>query len=184
MNNLKNKCTFERFINCNKRIFYGLVLLIFFIATSFTKIIAAEKIYTDEVALNGLKEIKGVVWLSLKEAKKTAQYLKIFTGTQERAFKQGVKLDMVLIFNGSMVNYLTSQPKDEVVIEYNEYLTSISQSISMLNKLGVRMEACGIATKFMKVDPETLLPGITNVSDSAISLIGWQYQGYKVIPIF
>lgn len=89
-----------------------------------------------------------------------------------------------MMFNGPMVNYLTTQPKDEIALEQEEHLNSISESVSKLDKLGVRMEACGIATAFMGVEPETLLPGITNVSDAAISLIGWQYQGYKTIPIF
>jgi hypothetical protein len=36
----------------------------------------------------------------------------------------------------------------------------------------------------MRIDDTTLLPGLTLVADGFISLIGYQTQGYKLVPLF
>ena len=53
-----------------------------------------------------------------------------------------------------------------------------------LHELGVRQEICAIATRVFKVDNASLLPGLSLVGDGFISLIGWQTQDYKLIPLF
>ena len=63
-------------------------------------------------------------------------------------------------------------------------IKAIAMQVKELNKLGVRQEICAIATKAFKVPNETVLPGLTLVGDGFISLIGWQTQGYKLVPLF
>jgi intracellular sulfur oxidation DsrE/DsrF family protein len=146
--------------------------------------IAEEQGYSDSVALGDLKAAKGVFWLSLKDPKKTAKYLQVITATHQGFVDQGVEPDLVVMLNGPMVAFLTTEPKDELALEYGRYLKSISKSVTKLNELGVRMEVCGVATKMLGVDLERLIPGLVNVRDGAISLIGGQYQGYRLVPIF
>jgi hypothetical protein len=43
---------------------------------------------------------------------------------------------------------------------------------------------CAVATKVVGVDNQTILPEMKVVGDGFISLIGWQTQGYKLVPIF
>jgi len=116
--------------------------------------------------------------------KKTAFYLDIIKGTHEGFVKQNVKPDMVLVFIGKTVEYLTTKPSDELALEFETELKSISQKVEELQALGVRMEVCAVATKVFGIDNDTILPGMKVVGDGFISLIGWQTQGYKLVPIF
>ncbi|MEW8341799.1 MAG: hypothetical protein AB2708_18285 [Candidatus Thiodiazotropha taylori] len=46
------------------------------------------------------------------------------------------------------------------------------------------MEVCAIANRVFKVENEDVLPQMEVVGDGFISLIGWQTQGHKLVPIF
>jgi len=91
---------------------------------------------------------------------------------------------MVLVFIGKTVQYLNNQPDDELELEYEKELTSIQKSIQQFSKLGVRMEVCAVATKVFGVDNKTIPKEMNVIADGFVSLIGWQTQGYKLVPIF
>lgn len=149
---------------------------------------AKPMVINDAAALKGLKAsqqpAKGVFLIDFTNPQKTAFYLDIILGTHKGFVNQGVKPDLVLVFIGETVKYLTSKPDDLLEMESGEALESIRQSVEKFRKLGVRMEVCAVATKVFKVDNATLHPGMTVVSDGFISLIGWQSQGYHLVPIF
>ena len=63
-------------------------------------------------------------------------------------------------------------------------LTSIQESIQRLKKLGVRLEVCAVATKVFNIDNNTIPKEMDIIADGFISLIGWQIQGHKLVPIF
>ena len=46
------------------------------------------------------------------------------------------------------------------------------------------MEVCAVATKVFNVDNSTIPKEMNVIADGFISLIGWQTQGYKLVPIF
>ena len=144
---------------------------------------AAEPI-NDSVALNGVKETQSVFLVDFTNPKKTAFYMKIFNGTHDGLVRQGVKPNMVLVFIGETVRYLTTEPDDLLAMEYEDELASIAESAKALKKKGARMEVCAVATDVFKVDNASVLPEMEVVGDGFISLIGWQTQGYKLVPIF
>ncbi|MES9859415.1 MAG: DsrE family protein [Candidatus Thiodiazotropha sp. 4PDIVS1] len=69
-------------------------------------------------------------------------------------------------------------------LEFADELKSISLTAKTLKERGVRMEVCAIANHVFKVDNATILPEMEVVGDGFISLIGWQTQGHKLVPIF
>ena len=109
----------------------------------------------DSAALAGLEEAKAVFLIDFTNPKKTAFYLEIIRGTHQL-------LDM----------------------EFGAELASIAESVEKLHALGVRQEVCAVACDVFGVDPANLRPGLTPVSDGFVSLIGWQSQGYHLVPIF
>lgn len=147
------------------------------------QLIAAPAI-NDAVAIGDLKQAKGVFLLDFKDVWKTELYLKLIKGTRDRFRQQGVESELVLVFIGPTVQHLMTSPPDVIAMEYEEQLASISSSIAELKKLGVRMEVCNEANILLGVSPDELQGGLSVVSDGAISLIGWQYQGYKLVPLF
>lgn len=138
----------------------------------------------DAIALNGIKAAKSVFLIDFTNPKKTAFYLDIIAGTHKGLIRQNVKSDMVLVFIGKTVQYLSNQPSDELELEYEKELASIQKSIQQFSKLGVRMEVCAVATKVFGVDNKTIPKEMNVIADGFISLIGWQTQGYKLVPIF
>lgn len=145
---------------------------------------AATASISDAAALQGVRDGKGVFLIDFSDAKKTAFYLEIIKGTHAGLTRQGVKPGFVIVYIGPTVRFLTTAPDGELELEQGDALKAIADRVKELDQLGVRQEICAIATKVFKVPNETVLPGLTLVSDGFISLIGWQTQGYKLIPLF
>ena len=145
---------------------------------------AATAPINDAAALQGVKEGKGVFLIDFSDPKKTAFYLEIIRGTHAGLTRQGVKPRFVVVYIGPTVRFLSTRPDDELELEQGDALKAIAEQVKELNKLGVRQEICAIATRVFKVPNETILPGLTLVGDGFISLIGWQTQGYKLVPLF
>lgn len=145
---------------------------------------AAEAQPDDSAALAGVDEGRAVFLIDFTNPKKTAFYLEIIRGTHKRLVDQGVKPDLVLVYIGETVRYLSTEPDDLLDMEFGPELESVAESVKKLNELGVRQEVCAVACDVFGVEPEHLLPGLTPVGDGFISLIGWQTQGYHLVPIF
>ncbi|MGB5261088.1 MAG: DsrE family protein [Gammaproteobacteria bacterium] len=144
----------------------------------------AAKTIDDSAALNGVTETRSVFLIDFTNPKKTAFYLDVIRGTHEGLVRQGVTPNMVLVFIGETVKYLSTRPTDLLAMEYGDQLQSIAESSRELKKLGVRMEVCAVATRVFEVDNNSVLPEMDVVGDGFISLIGWQTQGHKLVPIF
>lgn len=91
---------------------------------------------------------------------------------------------MVLVFIGKTVKFLSTKQDEAFEMENENELKSIQESIKEFAKLGVRMEVCAVATDVFKVDNSTIPSQMNIIADGFISLIGWQTQGYKLVPIF
>jgi len=143
----------------------------------------AQKI-DDSAALNGITKAKSVFLIDFTNVAKTAFYLRIIEGTHKGLVNQGVEPDMVLVFIGKTVKYLSTQQDEAFELENEEHLESIQKSIKNFSKLGVRMEVCAVATEVFKVPNNTIPKEMDIIADGFISLIGWQTQDYKLVPIF
>lgn len=146
--------------------------------------VQAEKAIDDSAALNGVKATKSVFLIDFTNPRKTAFYLDIIRGTHDGLVKQGVTPNMVLVFIGETVRYLSTKPDDTLEMEFGDDLKSIAETAKILDQKGVRMEVCAIANRVFKVENEDVLPQMEVVGDGFISLIGWQTQGHKLVPIF
>ena len=72
---------------------------------------------------------------------------------------------LAVVFIGKTVEYLTTQPTDELEMEYAEPLRSIAETAKALKALGVRMEVCAVATQVFGIDTVTILPSMNVVGD-------------------
>ena len=144
----------------------------------------AAQTYDDAAALQGVETGEGVFLLDFTNPRKTALYMDVIKGTHEGLVRQGVEPDFVLVFIGPTVQYLSTEPADELQMEHGKHLEAIAGTAAALKDLGVRMEVCAVATEVFNVDNDTILPEMEVVGDGFISLIGWQTQGYHLVPIF
>lgn len=158
------------------------LLCIFLFLSSFN--VSAEETYDDSVALNGISSAKAVFLIDFKTAKTTAFYMDLIVGTYDGLVRQNVEPEMVVVVIGPTVKFLSKTADLELTFDYEKEFDSIQASIKALHKRGVRIEVCAIATDVFNIDNSTLPKELSIVADGFISLIGWQTQGYKLVPVF
>lgn len=138
----------------------------------------------DQAALADLKTGKGVFLVDIGDAKKLNFYLEVIQGTYKGMKSQAVEPDFVLVYIGPSVKYLTTSPSKEAEQAAGGVLLEIESNVEKLATLGVRQEICAVATRVFGIENNTILPGLTLVADGFISLIGYQAQGYHLVPVF
>ncbi len=145
---------------------------------------AAAPVIDDRAALASLKTGKGVFLVDIGDARKLNFYLKIIQGSYQSMQRQGVTPAFVLVYIGPSVKYLSTVPSAEVEQVAGDVLLDIEANVEALAALGVRQEVCAVATQVFGVDNDSLVSGLTPVGDGFISLIGYQAQGYHLVPVF
>ncbi|MCL7745284.1 DsrE family protein [Guyparkeria hydrothermalis] len=136
----------------------------------------------DAAALDGVEKAKGVFQIDFTEAEKTAFYLEIIRGTHANFVRQGLDPDLVIVFIGPTVKFLTTEAGEEVADPAT--LMRIESEVARLADLGVRLQVCAVATDVFGVDNDTLFDGLELTGDGFVAMIGWQAQGYHPITMF
>jgi intracellular sulfur oxidation DsrE/DsrF family protein len=159
-----------------------------FILTSFLLFMAlAPHAHAGEVAdaqlLEGLSVAK-VVWdINLADPKKLLLNFRVIRQTYDDLERAKVRPDMVFAFRGPVVRLISSEP-GQLSPEDAKAVETVHQLVGeMAGKPGVSMQACGISTQALGVEDKKLLPGVAKVSNSFLSLIGYQARGYALIVI-
>lgn len=147
-----------------------------------TTIISAETIYTDTNALQGVETGKALFDINVTHASKLELYLSVIKKTHADLIRQGSKPKFVIAFRGASVRLISSETWS-FSEEDQQSLAKAASIVKELQELGVKFEACSIATGLFKIDNSTLLPGVQVVGNTFVSLIGYQAKGYSLIPI-
>lgn len=142
------------------------------------------QVINDTKALNGTKEIKGLFMIDFSDIKTTAFYLKILEDTKKDFTDAGVKSDLVFVFIGKTVTFLSSKQDEKFKKDNAVYLESIQNSIKKLSNLGVRLEVCDVATKAFGINNNTMPKQMHISKNGFVSVLGWQNQGYHFLPLY
>lgn len=164
--------------------FFLLVITLSLFSTHTLTTQAAESGLNNKAALKGLTEIYTLYDIRKSNANAMLSYLKGIESNYNNLIKDGVKPHFRIIFISSAVQFITTEPSDTVEMEYSGTLKGISKQIARLKELGVKMEACATATAYFKVNNDSLLPGIKPVRSGFIAVMGWQAQGYSLVPVY
>jgi intracellular sulfur oxidation DsrE/DsrF family protein len=87
------------------------------------------------------------------------------------------------VFIGPSVK-LISKNREGLSPEDQNALDEIADKISAMSKDGIKFEICLVAAKAFNVDPSSVLPEIKRVGNGFISLIGYQAQGFSLVPVY
>jgi intracellular sulfur oxidation DsrE/DsrF family protein len=79
---------------------------------------------------------------------------------------------------------LISKNRQGFAAEDQKSLDEIAETVSKMAKDGLRVEICLFAAKVFGVDPASILPEIKKVENGWISLVGYQAQGYSLVPAY
>ncbi|MFW6020910.1 MAG: DsrE family protein [Guyparkeria sp.] len=138
----------------------------------------------NRAAIGELENVKAVYDVRKSDPRALDMYLKAIITNVENLEKEGVEADLVMVFISHSVKFINTAPALETEADYGSELESIAASVKTLQDLGVRMEACNGATRAFDVDNDTLLPGIEPVRSGFISLMGYQNNGYALVPVY
>ena len=159
-------------------------LLSLLLMLTFTHASSSTPVINDAASLADLKVGKGVFLIDIGDAKKLNFYLQVIQGSVKGMQAQGVNPDFVLVYIGPSVKYLSTSPSTETEQSTGGLLLDIESNVEALAALGVRQEVCAVATGVFGIDNNSIYPDMKLVGDGFISLIGYQAQGYHLVPVF
>jgi intracellular sulfur oxidation DsrE/DsrF family protein len=143
---------------------------------------AAAQAADNAAALGAGRTMKAIYDVNVGKAEKLSLYLRVIAQTVTDVEGQGLRPDFVVALRGSAVR-LVSSDKGLFDEAEHEKLGLVATQVAELQKRGVRFEACSIATDLFGVDNGSLLPGVQAVGNTFVSLVGYQTQGYALVPI-
>jgi len=137
----------------------------------------------DTEALHGLSSAKGVFMIDMNDPGHVAHVLHVVQKTDTGMRKQGVTPHIKVVIIGPAVAFLT---KDRRGISYMDEraVAQVQKAVHKLKTLGVPTEACGVALKGMDIAPTDVIDDVTPVGNGFISAIGYQAQGYQLVPVY
>lgn len=160
-----------------------LQLLFTFFVLTFSMPSSAEELNNKE-AMQGLKSMHVIYDIRKSNPNAMLAYLKGIESNRTNLVKEGVEPHQRIVFIASAVKFITTKPSEDVEMEYAPVLKEIAEQVARLVELGVKMEVCSAATAAFKVDNATILPGIKVVRSGFLSVMGWQAQGYQLVPVY
>jgi len=157
-------------------------LLIFFGALALPGVGRAESMPDDKVTLAGLKEVKVAFDITAGEAKRLLSVLNVIDETRQSLIKQGVAPHFVLAFRGP-ATVLVQTDQQKIKPEERETAAKIAAKLKQLRTApGVdSLEQCSVAVRQQDVKKENVLPDLTVVGNSWVSLMAYQAKGYGYI---
>ena len=142
----------------------------------------ADATPADEPALRGLIQAKVVADINVGAGRLTTR-LQHTDETYRQLRDAGVHPLMVLVFRGAASRLLARS--GTVALTPAELLEKkqIDRWIDRFRESGLRMEQCGIAARAQGLQPEDFPLGIVVVRNGYVSLVGYQNQGYALLPM-
>jgi intracellular sulfur oxidation DsrE/DsrF family protein len=87
---------------------------------------AAESL-GNAAALQGVKQVKSVFLIKADGISQTDSAMKAIRGTHQGLLEQGVQSEVVVVFIGKAVQFITTEPESTLAKEHGEALQSISE---------------------------------------------------------
>lgn len=139
----------------------------------------------DYKALKDVKSVKTVFDFRDGNPEYALVHIKLLHDTYKDNAIRAVteKPDFVVVFMASSVKLLSSN-REEFSPEHKKMLEEMDNIIAAMSKDGIQMEICMFAANFFGVDPETVSPLISRVDNGWISSIGYQANGYTLVPVY
>lgn len=139
----------------------------------------------DYQALKNVETVKTVFDFRDGIPESALVHIKLLHDTyKDKAIRDvSAKPDFVVIFMAGSVKLLSSN-REAFSTEEKILLEEMDKVITAMSKDGIQMEICLFAANFFSVDPETISPLISRVNNGWISSIGYQEQGYTLVPVY
>jgi len=137
----------------------------------------------DNMALQGLTDVKVIYDVTTGNAKKLLSRLELVEETRDSIIKQGGKPHFILSVRGP-ASLLVQKDESRIKLEDVEVVAKIKEKIKAMSKEPeYQLNQCAVANRYLKIKNEDTIPEIKVVGNSWISLAAYQNKGYAYIPI-
>jgi intracellular sulfur oxidation DsrE/DsrF family protein len=145
---------------------------------------AVSSVFAEEYeSLKGVQSAKVIIDERESNPQTAVLHLKLLSQTFKDLEAMNNHPVFVVIFSGLSVK-LISKNREGFPPEDQKSLDEIASTLSEMSKNGITLEMCLVAAKVFNVDPASVLPEIKRVGNGWISMIGYQAQGYSLVPIY
>jgi intracellular sulfur oxidation DsrE/DsrF family protein len=158
-----------------------LVTLIALCCASATGVFA-QTAYDNRDALAGIKKAQVYFDVNLKDGDLLVLRLELLDRTIRDLQEADVDTSVVIGVRGAASRFIT-RDNHYVLDEQVANKIKIQDWIRQFTKQGFRVEQCAIAAEILDIPPADFLPEVTVVGNGYVSLIGYQTQGYAVVPM-
>lgn len=168
-------------MNSSKSIFLTSITMIILVLVSIG-LSHAQTTYNNNNALKNITQSNIYFDVSLDDDQKLLLRLNLLQRTLQQMKDAGVDLSVVIGFRGGASRFIT---KDDhyVLKEETGNKQKIQEQVSRLANEGILIEQCSIAAELFDIAYDDFLPEVDIVGNGYISLIGYQNQGYAVVPM-
>lgn len=158
------------------------MVMLFVVSFLFAPLSFAE-MQNNMGGLKDVKSAKAVFDVRTGDTKSAALHLKLIHQTFKElaAAKKNPVFDVVFI--GPSVK-LISKNREGFTPEDQKSLDEIAEAVSAMSRDGIGLEICLIAARVFNVDPASVLPEISKIENGWHSVIGYQVQGYALVPVY
>lgn len=135
-------------------------------------------------ATQGVETMQAVYDMRKSDPNVMLAYLRGIATNHENLVKEGVEPDLRMVFIAEAVKLITTDPEPELAIDHGDTLEEIAKTVERLDELSVKMEVCAAATRAYGVDNDKVLDPIKPVRSGFIAIMGYQNQGYALVPVY
>ena len=156
-----------------------------FLSACFLCLTVSDGFGVEYESLKGLQTVKAVFDVRTGDLKTAASMLNLIYASYKDKNITAVmkKPEFAVVLSGPSVKFVSKNWEGFALKEQKD-LDRIAVKIEAMLKEGIKLEICTIATKVFNVDASSILPGIKQVHNGWISLIGYQSKGYALIPVY
>ena len=168
-------------MNITKRTFLTSITMIILVLVSIG-LSNAQTTYNNNNALKNITQSNIYFDVSLNDDQKLLLRLNLLQRTIQQMKDAGVDVSVVIGFRGGASRFIT---KDDhyVLKEETANKQKIQEQVSKLGNEGILIEQCSIAAELFDIAYDDFLPEVDVVGNGYVSLIGYQNQGYAVVPM-
>ena len=162
--------------------FFRVIIITLVFSGFFTVSSVAETYVANKRSLEGLTAVQVYFDVSLKNDSLLVFRMELIDRTVKQMKEAGLEVTGVIGFRGDASRFITADDH-YVLAEEVDNKRKIQRLIKRFSKEGIIIEQCAIAAEILDIPIKDFLPEVEIVKNGYISLVGYQAQGYSVVPM-
>ena len=164
------------------RYLYLSVMIVLAVLVTCSVSFSSQTSFDNNRSLNGITKAFVYFDISLKDDKLLVFRMGLLDKTIRMMQEEGLEVTTVIGFRGGASRFITKD--DHYVLEEEvENKTKIQDWIKRFSSQGITIEQCAIAAEMNDIKVDDFLSEVNIVGNGYISLVGYQAQGYSVVPM-